>query len=106
MRQIRLHASLIRTTTMPESKITVLYFAAASTATGKTTETISLPEGSSPFRLSALSLLLASRYPESNLAKVLQGSQWSVDAEMIDNPDECILSGGEEVAVICPVSGG
>jgi molybdopterin converting factor small subunit len=37
---------------------------------------------------------------------ILSGSQWSVDAEMVDDVESTMLKGGEEVAVICPVSGG
>ncbi|KAH8100097.1 hypothetical protein BXZ70DRAFT_894078 [Cristinia sonorae] len=85
--------------------VTVLYFAAASTATGLNSEEIELPTPR-PFKLSSLSNLLISRYPGKGLEKVLESSQWSVDAEMVDNPDETVLTGGEEVAVICPVSGG
>lgn len=82
----------------------MLYFAAASTATNLTAEEVPLPEGL--FFLSSLAELLASRYPNTNLGKVLEGSQWSVDAEMVDDPQIVELKGGEEVAVICPVSGG
>ncbi|KAL0954781.1 hypothetical protein HGRIS_003731 [Hohenbuehelia grisea] len=85
-------------------EITVLYFAAASTATQKTTEQIRIPDNG--LRLSELGNLLISQYPETNLRDVLQSSQWSVDAEMVDDLDSVVLKGGEEVAVICPVSGG
>jgi molybdopterin converting factor small subunit len=96
-------------TTADTPVITILYFAAASTATGRTSESITLPVDSTTntsFRLSYLGALLASRYPNTDLDKILQSSQWSVDAEMVDNPDEVVLKGGEEVAIICPVSGG
>jgi len=85
--------------------ITVLYFAAASTAINVTEERIPLP-GDGPFPLSSLAALLVGRHPNSTLGKALEGSQWSVDAEMVDNPETTELKGGEEVAVICPVSGG
>jgi len=102
--------TLAQTTTMPsQQEITVLYFAAASTATGLTSQTISLPlapSGSHQFRLSALGDLLVSLHPNKGLDKILQSSRWSVDAEMVDDPQEVVLKGGEEVAVICPVSGG
>lgn len=87
-----------------EIEITVLYFAAAWTATGLSSETVSLP--TDPFPLSSLGQLLASRHSATNLDKILAGSQWSVDAEMIDDAELVQLKGGEEVAVICPVSGG
>lgn len=91
----------IMSTTTPE--ITVLYFAAASTATGLTVEHIPLPV---PIPLSSLSETLVSRHPNKGLEKVLAVSQWSVNEEMVDEPEKVILKGGEEVAVICPVSGG
>ena len=93
--------------------ITVLYFAAASTATGKTSERVTLPTtsvdpatGEPSFPLSSLGDLLVSLYPSTNLKDVLGHSRWSVDAEMVDDPEAVVLKGGEEVAVICPVSGG
>ncbi|KAI4517063.1 hypothetical protein K525DRAFT_211753 [Schizophyllum commune Loenen D] len=97
---------------MPQPHITVLYFAAASTATGLMSETIALPspspcaEPASTFPLTSLPSLLASRHPGTNLADILRDSQWSVDAEMVEDPERVVLTGGEEVAVICPVSGG
>ena len=84
--------------------ITVLYFAAASTATGLVEELIPLPE--TPFSLSSLGSLIASRHPNKGLEAILNTSSWSVDAEMVDAPEKTSLKGGEEVAVICPVSGG
>lgn len=89
--------------------ITVLYFAAASTATGLTSQTVLLPDQPSSekkFYLSSLGDLLISLHPNRGLDKVLKSSQWSVDAEMVDDPEKLVLKGGEEVAVICPVSGG
>ncbi|KAH9936065.1 hypothetical protein B0H21DRAFT_63232 [Amylocystis lapponica] len=100
-------------TNYPE--ITVLYFAAASTATGLTTERVSLPDthpsptpSSNPpaFPLTSLADLLAARHPRTALAEVLAHSSWAVDEEMVDDPCTVFLRGGEEVAVICPVSGG
>ena len=84
-------------------EITVLYFAAASTATNLTSERVPIPEA---FLLSSLGQLLVTRHPNTNLGKVLEGSQWSVHEEMVDDPQTVELKGGEEVAVICPVSGG
>ncbi len=88
-----------------QPQITVLYFAAASTTTGLTSETVPLPSGT-PFPLSSLAEVLTSRHPDTGLDRVLASSQWSVDAEMVDDPESVSLKGGEEVAVICPVSGG
>ena len=92
----------------PTREITILYFAAALSATRTVSETIALPSSESEegFRLSDLDGLLTSRYPGTNLADVLRTSQWSVNAEMVDDPEAVFLKGGEEVAVICPVSGG
>jgi len=90
-----------------QPEITVLYFAAASTATGLTSQTVLLPSSTSQqFRLSALGDLLVSLHPNKGLDKILPSSQWSVDAEMVDDSQEVVLKGGEEVAIICPVSGG
>jgi molybdopterin converting factor small subunit len=93
---------------MSQPTITVLYFAAASTATGLTSQAVLLPptNASQEFRLSSLGDLLTSLHPNRGLDKILRSSQWSVDAEMVDDPREVVLKGGEEVAVICPVSGG
>jgi molybdopterin converting factor small subunit len=91
---------------MSESpQITVLYFAAASTAAGRTSERIELPDGK-PMNLTALGSLLKERYATGGMANALDGSQWSIDAEMVDDPESTMLRGGEEVGVICPVSGG
>jgi len=99
---------------LPE--ITVLYFASASTATGLTTERVTLPPSPTsdtapasepaPFPLTALADLLVARHPKTTLASVLAQSSWAVNEEMVDDPEAVFLRGGEEVAVICPVSGG
>jgi len=84
--------------------ITVLYFAAASTTIGLASEIVPIPhEG---LKLSELGGVLTCRHSQSDLDKVLKTSRWSVDLEMIDDPQVIFLKGGEEVAVICPVSGG
>lgn len=84
--------------------VTVLYFAAALTATNLAEEIVSIPDGSFP--LSSLPQLLALRHPNTSLDKVLEGSQWSINAEMVDDPQTTELEDGDEVAVIPPVSGG
>ncbi|KAG8213395.1 hypothetical protein J3R82DRAFT_11894 [Butyriboletus roseoflavus] len=104
----RLHAS---TSTEMSPHITVLYFAAASTSTGFFEQTITLPTSTSEppnFPLASLAPLLISLHPNTGLDKVLEVSRWSVNAEMIPESDvgSVFLHGGEEVAVICPVSGG
>ncbi|RDX42119.1 hypothetical protein OH76DRAFT_1363275, partial [Lentinus brumalis] len=88
-----------------KSSITILYFAAASTATGLTREEVELPLHAS-LQLSELATLLAARHPKTSLATVLEQSSWAVDAEMVEDPTTITLRGGEEVAIICPVSGG
>lgn len=88
----------------PLKEITVLYFAAALTTTGTASETIPLPDDE--FKLADLGVLLISRHPNTDLGAILKTSQWSVNAEMVEDPDAVTLRGGEEVAVICPVSGG
>jgi len=84
--------------------VLVLYFAAASTATGLTQEIITIPE--SGCTLSQLPEILIARHRDTNLGKVLESSNWSVDAEMVDDPSTFQLQAGQEIAVICPVSGG
>lgn len=88
------------------SVITVLYFAAAKSAIGLHSEQIALP--STPYRLSALNAILLERHPNISLQDVLEICSWSVDATMIANEEvsNVMLFGGEEVAVIPPVSGG
>lgn len=107
---VKLKETLLSTPTMstPESQsVTVLYFAAASTATGISSETIALPNELRPYTLQGLIDLLIARYPHTDLAQVFAGSQWSVEAEMVSPPlSDVVLKGGEEVAVIPPVSGG
>lgn len=70
-------------------------------------QNITLPAvDGSGFSLSSLADLLISLHPKTGLDKILQSSQWSVDAEMVDEAEKVSLKGGEEVAIICPVSGG
>ncbi|KAG8681311.1 hypothetical protein FRC08_015716 [Ceratobasidium sp. 394] len=93
---------------MAERSFTVLYFAAARTATGIHKDVIEIDSNSAGLPLSQLASLLSERYPGTNLGEVLQVSSWSVNEEMVDEGDvpDVILTGGEEVGVICPVSGG
>ncbi|KAF5377360.1 hypothetical protein D9757_008010 [Collybiopsis confluens] len=95
------------------ANITVLYFAAASTAVGLSKELIPIP--AQDFYLSSLPSLLVERHANLRGAKIgeqlrdiLDSSQWSVDAEMVDEEhlSKVELRDGMEVAVICPVSGG
>jgi len=89
--------------------ITILYFAAAFTAVGTDQETIDLPTPTASdegFPLSSLASLLCARHPDAKLERVLGGSRWSVNEEMVEDESSVSLRGGEVVAVICPVSGG
>jgi len=88
--------------------ITVLYFAAASTATGLFEQSVALPPTEPRFPLASLAALLLSLHPNTGLDQVLESSQWSVNEDMIPESEvgSVFLRGGEEVAVICPVSGG
>ena len=86
------------------SKITVLYFAAAMTAAKLTSETFVLPNDG--LKLSHLVKLIVSRHPNTGIDRVLEGTRWSVDGEMIYHPDTFILKGGEEVTVIPELTGG
>lgn len=85
-------------------RITVLYFAAATTALDRTSETFEVPDDG--LKLSDLAKLIVSRHPNSGIDRVLERSRWSVDAELADLAGSVVLRGGEEVAVIPPVSGG
>lgn len=87
-------------------QITLLYFASARTALSLSSEQIPLP--SSSFALSSLGDLLLQRHPEAaqELKAVLVKSAWSVNEEIVFDPEECILQNGDVVAVIPPVSGG
>lgn len=107
-------------------RITVLYFAAAQTATDRYSEAIALDdvlaystafsssESASPpntVPLSALAPYLSSLYPTSSatsLSSILASSAWSVNEEMIPEEDveQTVLRKGDVVAVIPPVSGG
>ena len=90
---------------MGASTVTVLYFAAATTALNRTSEEFTIPDEG--LKLSDLAKLITSRHPLSGIDNVLKRSRWSVDAELIDLlPDSVVLRGGEEVAIIPPVSGG
>ncbi|EJU04863.1 MoaD/ThiS [Dacryopinax primogenitus] len=88
--------------------ITVLYFASARTTIDISYERIPLPEAGLP--LKELPKLLEERHAGKGLGKVLERCRWSVNDEMVEHigegEDEVVLRGGEEVAVIPPVSGG
>jgi molybdopterin synthase sulfur carrier subunit len=120
---------------LPTITIKVLYFAAASTETGLSEEIVELPVsdasasvGNDPvsksgpdtdtttnareadvgFPLSALGAFLTFRHKDTKLGEVLRSSNWSVGDDMVgeDEVGTWMLKGGEDVGVICPVSGG
>lgn len=94
------------TSKAPAGHFTVLYFAAASTFTGKTTE--HLP---APVRIHDLFTKLDSMYPGIR-DKVLSSCAVTVNLEYVDLDDDAATSAdqeiqaGDEVAIIPPVSSG
>ncbi|PWN28100.1 hypothetical protein BDZ90DRAFT_231861 [Jaminaea rosea] len=98
--------------------VTLLLFAAARDAAGRSTMRLDLPSSPSPFPLKDLASLLEAQGSKDKdaekvkdlprLQDVLKRSQWSVGQSMVDEDevDKTMLRGGEEVAVIPPVSGG
>lgn len=106
--------------TLPTAKsVTVLFFAAAKEAAGgKGKHLLLLPtDGTSAVTLSALRdhLLItfekdppSEKYDGVALKKVIEGSKWSIDENMVDEDElrSSLIQGGETVAVIPPVSGG
>lgn len=91
-----------------KGSITLLLFAAARDAAGKSSFILDLPQ--SPFPLTDLASLLpaAGLKDSSRFNVVLKRSQWSVGQSMVreDEVSKTMLKGGEEVAIIPPVSGG
>lgn len=92
--------------------IHVLYFAAAKEAVGSGKQDVQLPE--MPFALSKLGEYLAEEIRKSGkgdakaFQSVLEKSRWSVNEDMIEEEEvgKLMLQGGEDVAIIPPVSGG
>lgn len=90
----------------PAGHFTILYFAAAATFTGKTTEY--LP---APLRVSDLFAKLNDTYPGIR-DKVLSSCALTVNLDYVDVDDEDPSGGameikaGDEVAIIPPVSSG
>ncbi|KAH6639319.1 Molybdopterin synthase sulfur carrier subunit [Boeremia exigua] len=90
----------------PAGHFTILYFAAASTYTGKTTE--HLP---APLRVRNLFAQLDAAYPGFGL-KVLSSCAVTVNLEYVDLDDsdaldvDAEIKAGDEVAIIPPVSSG
>ncbi|CAO1613446.1 unnamed protein product [Parajaminaea phylloscopi] len=101
------HPNDVQTDSSKDS-IKLLLFAAARDAAGKSSIVVSLPK--TPYPLSDISSLLATLEMKDGkrFNEVLDRSQWSVDESMVsaDEISKKMLKGGEEVAVIPPVSGG
>jgi molybdopterin synthase sulfur carrier subunit len=100
----------------PESTFTILYFAAASTYTNKSSELLPAPQP-----VSSLFASLESRYPGIT-AKVLKSCAVTVNLEYVDMQQEdsanptsddstendrgIIIQAGDEIGIIPPVSSG
>ena len=73
-------------------------------------ESLALPSSEAGYPLSSLSAYLLSRHAQcaNELKKVLDGSAWAVNEEMVldTEVEETMLKNGDVVAVIPPVSGG
>lgn len=93
------------------SSIHVLFFAAARDAAGKSNASLRLPAGQSSVQLGDLPALIKEQGAAKDadrLGEIIARSKWSVDQSMIDDEQVSTyqLKGGEEVAIIPPVSGG
>ncbi|CAO1623857.1 unnamed protein product [Jaminaea pallidilutea] len=91
-----------------KQEVTVLLFAAARDAAGTSSVSLRLPSSPYPLRDLATLLSLQELRDMPRLQNILARSQWSVDQTMVDDDEleQRVLKGGEEVAVIPPVSGG
>ena len=85
-------------------QITVLYFAAATTATKRTSETFAVPDDG--LKLSDLAELIVSRHPNTGIGAVLEQTRWIVDGQLIYRYDSFVLEDGEEVVTLPHVVGG
>ena len=82
---------------MPQ--VTILYFATVGERLRLENESCDLPERVTGSEILAV---IATRHP--SVAELLSGCRVAVDCEFVAN--QVLLRGGEEVAVIPPVSGG
>lgn len=85
------------------SEITVFY--PSTDITGIASEKFALP-GPGKLKLSDLAKLIASRYPNTGIDRVLGGSRWIVAGQMIHDHDSFFLRGGEQVNIIPHLMGG
>lgn len=89
----------------PKGHFNILYFASASSHTGKDYEAIP-----APLPLHALFAQLETRYPGVQ-AKILDSCMVTVNLDYVDVPsagdaDGAVIQEGDEVAIIPPVSSG
>lgn len=80
-------------------QIEILMFAGAAQLAGASTLTVTVPQGASVADVAAA---VRSKCP--HLSSLLTASRWAVARQFV--PLETTLHGGEEVALIPPVSGG
>lgn len=92
---------------VPVKHFNILYFASASSYTSKDSETLQ-----APLPLSKLFETLEERY-SGFIAKVLESCLVTVNLEYVDVPNavsgtsnDMVIQGGDEVAIIPPVSAG
>ena len=95
--------------TAPPGQFTVLYFASASSYTGKTSDTLS-----APIPISELFNVLDERYP-GFMERVLGSCAVTVNLDYVDldsasrevdDAEVTVIQEGDEVAIIPPVSSG
>lgn len=97
---------MVATSAVPAGHFTILYFAAASTLTGKTTE--HLP---APVRICDLFTKLNDTYPGIK-ERILSSCAVTVNLEYVDIDEDDApstvqeIKAGDEVAIIPPVSSG
>ena len=85
------------------SEITVFY--ASTDITGVDSDKFALPD-TGKLKLSDLVKLIASRYPNTGIDRMLGGSRWIVAGQLIYDHDSFFLRGGEQVNMIPQLTGG
>ena len=82
-------------------KVSLMFFARARELAGCSEASLAVPSGADT---AALPRLILVAYPR--LAAVLPSCMLSLNLDYVDAERPTALKGGDEVAVICPVSGG
>lgn len=82
-------------------EFTVLFFARSREVAGVPSIDVTLPEGSTTTELLKL---LVERYP--GMESVLQSCVLAVNQEYVSKDEATALQGGDEIAIIPPLSGG